>query len=392
MTSKLHSLLIPLLAMVATLCAVAASAAEPGQYLRCLATATTDGRPLSLVRTVSRNGGAFAFQASLGGSLMQSGNRNFRAYLAWPKSSSEPARLWIVHGIWENLESPYVASNSVMAFFGAGEDRDTTLAVQRDKNDFQIFEIDPQVLLRRFPDRQAVPFGVYIPGKKGMPGTHLQLKSTLDLEELRAELSQAAALAATLDTQSAACVENIPDLPREADIAQYTSCRVESQDTNGSYFAEPYRLSWQYRLSDNLYFFAERTVWGDESAEAFARTMEAPFASARPLKPVLRASNGKYRNRTDYRVELSAGDSRYEVPLSNDTNMDWQRMIRLQSAGVPIAVTVRDWRGQVVERGTLPAGIFSGVEAQLKAVMERVTVLLQDPIANCAPEPDIVVT
>jgi hypothetical protein len=65
MTGKLHRLLIPLLAMVATLGPVAAPAAEPSQYLRCRATAATDGRPLSLVRTVSRTGGAFAFQASL---------------------------------------------------------------------------------------------------------------------------------------------------------------------------------------------------------------------------------------------------------------------------------------------------------------------------------------
>jgi hypothetical protein len=323
---------------------------------------------------------------------MQSGNRNFRAYLAWPKSSSEPARLWIVHGIWDNLESPYVASNSVMAFFGTGEDRDTTLAVQRDKNDFQIFEIDPQALLRRFPDRQAISFGVYIPDKKGMPGTSLQLKSTLDLEELRAELSQAAVLAATLDTQPAACVENLPELPREADIAQYTACRVQAEDANGSYFAEPYRLSWYYRVSGNLSFFAERMGWGEESAAAFALTMKDPFVSARPLKPVIRGSSGKYRNRTDHSVEFSVGGSSYTVRLSNDTDLDWRRLVDLQRPGAAIEVAVRDSRGQVVERGMLPAGIFSGVEAQLKAVMERVTVLLQDPIANCAPEPDIVVT
>ena len=257
----------------------------------------------------------------------------------------------------------------------------------RVRGDVDVFEIDPEALLRRFPGQQRVRVGFRAPD-----GDRLRTRAWIDLEALSAELAEAAQLAPMLDGDHA-CADTIVDLPKEADLGQY-ECTVTESDSTTSLFVWTGRIMWQYRVSPNLYF--EANLFGSVDEASPATLFQGRLADI-----MLRVTYpGAYRKRSGFTVELGTGAQALTFPIGEnlpDWNrmrevLTWDRARALEGGGNAIPLVVRDSRGSVAERVELPPALFSGVEQRVRVLLRHQKVMMEDRLDQCEPPQDSIIT
>ncbi len=347
--------------MLASFPAVA-YAAGTGDYRYCRATSAGGAKPWSLVRTLRRDG-RFVFQSGVGEALLPSHDPNFRAYLAWPKAPSDEPRLWIV-------QYHHPRSNDSLVVSGGTSDPHELVVTGRDLNELEMFDLDPQALVARYPDAHRVRFALY----RSSTMTHRALPSSIDLDALRAQLAQTGALAAAIGSDD--CADHA-DLPAEADAAQYIICDSTLHDWSGDYSAE---TGWIFRLS--------RTLDLGATADGIAFAPPQPGGSggtAGSIRAFRFSGAAGYENREHVVMEFSAGERRYAVPLRQAWQLDWPRLLELDRAGTPIGVAIRDAKGKLLDGGTMHAGIFSAVQSRLLQLAAERARKLENPMTECLP-------
>jgi hypothetical protein len=366
-------------ALAASLFAAAPAAASDYRYCRA------GGEAASLVRTLKPDG-RFALQTTLDGHIIARHRTGLHAYLVWPESPAKPPRLWITNsGYFE-----FMPAGTKLAFGAGGKDEDATLGHLRTRGDVDVFEADPEAVLRRFEGQRRVRLGF-----RGSDGRRLRTRVWFDLDALRAELAEAARLTPALDAGAGTCADTVAGLPKEADLNMY-ACLAADNDSATSLTLWMGRVSWQYRVSPNLYF--EANVYGNEPVDEAA---PGSLFQGRFVDFALRLTyTGAYRNRPGLTVELGAGKQAMSFPFG-DNAPDWRRMrevltwdraLALEAGGGAIPLVVRDASGAVVERAALPPALFSGAEQRVRALARREKAMMEDRFNQCDPPQDIVVT
>ena len=333
--------------------------------------------PTKLVRTI-RADGSFAFQSSDGPGIAKPGKTGLRAYLAWPESAAQAPLLRIVHGEWDGAYSVYVPDDAELGFTGADKPEDRSLATVIPNGDFTLFDLDPRALLDRFRGLKHVALRIHARGKKDTI-----VRSEIDLDVLRSTLAEATVLAAS-ETSAPSCGAAPSDLTEERDIAFYTDCRADLHDATGGYWATVDRVTWQYRFSARLWLDAD-TIGHWQIDGDFAGRMERPFGPSSPFALRL-VSDDPGVGQT---VTIVVGDKRTVMRANYYEQVPWADLMQ---AAAPIVIELRDAKGNVTERDTVPADWFRMAEKNLLATYGRVSAKLRDPMRFCAPPQDIVIT
>jgi hypothetical protein len=180
---------------------------QPSDYSYCRVELPVAGQVLTATRTLWPDG-RFAFQTSYdppGKALIQTKQPHFtRAYLTWratTRGARVDAKLWVIIdvGIFNFADDFRLYARLTKS----KADPEIDLGGRMAKEGFSIFEVDPQALLRAFPDAAEVQLSTHAPGKKAKSGRYDPPKGRINLALLRAQVAALGEVDAALDREQA---------------------------------------------------------------------------------------------------------------------------------------------------------------------------------------------
>jgi hypothetical protein len=372
---------------------------ETSDYLYCRVELPVAGQTWQVTRTLSKEGG-FAFQTSddpPGKALLSSKKEAFiRAFLVWRKTAEGKqgqVRLWVNSDDWIFA---YPDESHLYAHPLKGKaDSELELGRRMDKQGYHIFEIDPQTLLDQFAGLDAVALVIHPPGKKAKSGQFAPPKGQINLALLRAQLAAVKDADAALERERGvpgACKSVQPSGFEEADIANWTWCVLNLPAVPGGgpgVWSDGHRLMSGLQVGKNGYLGFQSDIGDGKEGHPFLTKGLSRLGHFN----LMRFSAHVYAK--DQRLTLTSGSETLTFDIkahSGGTALTWADLMRLDATGHEIRYHQAYNDGKLLGEGSIPAGSFRAMEAQMQDAYRRILDMRKDPITHCSPPPPIIVT